>query len=79
MGKLGYLLVTSYEEALRDLQIKQQRLNWRARWPSLIGIIIVWFLVRRATEPVRQLRDSAEAVGKGDFSGGGSRSGDECG
>jgi PAS domain S-box-containing protein len=38
---------------------------------SLVGIVIsascVWFLIRRVTQPLRVLRDSAEAVGRGDF------------
>src|SRR5262249_24133685 len=29
---------------------------------------IVWFLVRKVTQPLRELRDTAEAVGQGDFS-----------
>ena len=34
----------------------------------LLGTIIVWFLVRKVTRPLRALSESAEAVGKGDFS-----------
>src|SRR5208282_6182184 len=32
------------------------------------GTAVIWLLVRRATRPLRALRDSAEAVGRGDFS-----------
>jgi two-component system NtrC family sensor kinase len=79
-GKLGYLLLSSYEEPLRDLQSKQQTLILESAGAILIGVIAVWYLVRRATEPVRELRDSAEAVGKGDFSRRVEvKSGDECG
>jgi two-component system NtrC family sensor kinase len=34
----------------------------------ILGTAIVWFLVRKVTQPLRQLRDTAEAVGRGDFS-----------
>jgi two-component system NtrC family sensor kinase len=43
--------------------------------PLLVGLlgvalstVIVWFVIGRVTQPLRQLRDSAEAVGRGDFS-----------
>jgi signal transduction histidine kinase/CheY-like chemotaxis protein len=79
-GKLGYLLLSSYEEPLRDLQSKQQTLIIESTLAILLGITLVWFVVKKVTEPVRQLRDSAEAVGKGDFSRRVEvKSGDECG
>jgi two-component system NtrC family sensor kinase len=38
---------------------------------GLLGIfvssVIVWLVARKITQPLRQLRDSAEAVGRGDF------------
>jgi two-component system NtrC family sensor kinase len=34
----------------------------------VLGAAVVWFLVRKVTAPLRALRDSAEAVGQGDFS-----------
>lgn len=78
--KPGYLLLSSYEEQLRDLQSNQQTLIFESTLAILLGVVAVWYLVGRATEPVRQLRDSAEAVGKGDFSRRVEvRSGDECG
>jgi two-component system NtrC family sensor kinase len=79
-GELGYVLLSAYEEALRDLQSKQQTLILESTLAILLGIVVVWYVVRKATEPVRQLRDSAEAVGKGDFSRRVEvKSGDECG
>ena len=33
----------------------------------LLSVFLVWFLVSRITRPLRELRDSAEAVGRGDF------------
>jgi signal transduction histidine kinase len=78
--ELGFLLLSAYEEALRDLQSKQQMLLLESTLAVLLSIVAVWYIVRRATEPVRQLRDSAEAVGQGDFSRRVDvRSGDECG
>jgi|GEM_PF-1921566 len=62
-----YLLLSSYEARLQALQTTQFMLAGI----SLLGILIsggsVWFLIRRITHPLRALRDSAEAVGRGDF------------
>lgn len=62
-----YLLLSSYESrliALRDTQVILAS-------ASLLGILIsagsAWFFIRRITQPLRVLRDSAEAVGHGDF------------
>ena len=65
---LGYVLLYPQESALRELQATRRTIVW----VSLIGIVlstgIISWLVRRVTQPLRQLRDSAEAVGRGDFS-----------
>jgi two-component system NtrC family sensor kinase len=65
---LSYVLLSSYEQSLRELQSAQMML-WIV---SLVGILIsgcvVWVVVGRSTEPLRNLRDAAEAVGRGDFS-----------
>ena len=46
----------------------------------LVSTVIVWLLVRKITEPLRQLRDSVEAVGRGDFTRRvEATSSDECG
>jgi len=66
--KLGYLLLSSYERPLRAMHSTQQMLLWVSALGILAGTAIVWFLIRKATRPLRELRDSAEAVGKGDFS-----------
>jgi signal transduction histidine kinase len=67
-GKAGYLLLVSYEKPLQALHDERQFLLLC----SLLGIVLsstlVWAVVRRVTQPLRQLRDSAEAVGRGDFS-----------
>ncbi len=51
---------------------------------SVIGVLlsatVIWFFVRRFIRPLRELRDTAEAVGRGDFSRKVGRfSNDECG
>ncbi|MDB6109963.1 MAG: hypothetical protein JWR69_1713 [Pedosphaera sp.] len=67
-AKLGYLLLSSYEESLAAFKDTKQMLLA----VSLVGIVlstgIVWLVIRKITQPLRQLRDSAEAVGRGDFS-----------
>ena len=79
-GAIGYLLFTAYEQQLRTLRANQQILIAVSIAGVFLGTFMVWFLVRKITQPLRELRDSAEAVGKGDFS---RRveviSGDECG
>jgi two-component system, NtrC family, sensor kinase len=77
---LGYLLLCSYEQPLRALHSTQQWLLLVSLLGILPGTALIWWLVRKTTAPLRALRDSAEAVGRGDFS---RRvvvtSGDECG
>jgi two-component system NtrC family sensor kinase len=75
-----YVLLSSYEQSLRTLQDTR----WTLISVSLAGILIsgitVWLFVRRSIHPLRELRDSAEAVGRGDFSRRIERfSNDECG
>jgi signal transduction histidine kinase len=67
-NNLGYLLLSSYEQPLRALQNTQQTLLLVSALCILAGTALVWFLVRKVTQPLRELRDSAEAVGRGDFS-----------
>jgi two-component system NtrC family sensor kinase len=64
----GYLMLSSYEESWKTFQQTQHMLLFFSFSGLALGTVIVWLLVRRATEPLRQLRDSAEAVGRGDFS-----------
>lgn len=65
---LGYLLLSSYEQPLRALKFTQRLLLEASACAILLSSVVVWFLVRKATQPLRDLRDSAEAVGRGDFS-----------
>lgn len=77
---LGYLLLNSYEQSRLALQTTRQIIIGVSLVGIVIGSVVVWFLVRKATEPLEDLRDSAEAVGQGDFSRRVEvRSQDECG
>jgi two-component system, NtrC family, sensor kinase len=68
-GRLGYLLLSSYYgQSTAVLKATQQMLLVVGLLGVALSTLIVWFLVGRATQPLRQLRDSAEAVGRGDFS-----------
>ncbi len=67
-SKLGYLLFYSYEEPLQELATTQQILIGMSAVAILFGSLVVCFLVGKVTQPLRELRDSAEAVGRGDFS-----------
>ncbi len=66
-GRVGYLLLSD-EHALSELRSTQQLLLAVSVCGVVLGVAFVWFLIRRVTQPLRQLRDSAEAVGRGDFS-----------
>jgi two-component system NtrC family sensor kinase len=77
---IEYVLLSSYEKPLRALQATQTTFLWVQCSGILFGGGLIWFLIRRVTRPLRLLRDSAEAVGQGDFSKRVEiRSNDECG
>jgi two-component system, NtrC family, sensor kinase len=79
-GTLGYLLLSSYEQPLRALHGTQQLLLGVSLFAILAGSAVVWFLISKVTAPLRELADTAEAVGRGDFSRRVEvRSQDECG
>ena len=67
-NKLGYALLSSYAQSLRALQSAQRMLVIVGFGGILLGTAIVWFLVRKVTQPLRELRENVEAVGRGDFS-----------
>ena len=76
---IGYLLFSSYDPSASALQT-QQLLLAASLVAILLGSAVVWFFVHRVTRPLLELRDSAEAVGRGDFSRRVAvRSNDECG
>jgi two-component system, NtrC family, sensor kinase len=64
----GYLLLYSYEDSWRALQQTQQILVAANAIAILLGVALICFVVGKVTQPLRELRDSAEAVGRGDFS-----------
>ena len=66
-GRLRYMLLASYERSVRALSDTRQTLFAMSLAGILISFIIVWILVGRITQPLRELRNSAEAVGRGDF------------
>jgi signal transduction histidine kinase len=67
-GDAGYLLLVSYEKQFRTLRDEQRVLLLCSLLGMAVSLGIVWVAVRRVTQPLRQLRDTAEAVGRGDFS-----------
>ena len=69
-GPVGfrYLLLSSYEPRLRVLENTRRTLLGVSAAGILISVAVVGFYVRRVMRPLVELRDSAEAVGRGDFS-----------
>jgi two-component system, NtrC family, sensor kinase len=75
-----YVLLSSVEQQLQGFEQTRTTLIGLSALGILAGAGIVWFFVRRITRPLVELRDSAEAVGRGDFSHRIVRiSNDECG
>ena len=67
-SNVGYLLLSSFEEALREKEATQRMLALLGLTGILFSSLVIWALLRKITRPLRELRDSAEAVGRGDFS-----------
>lgn len=77
---IRYLLLSSYEQRMRSLADTRRTLVGVSLLGILLSGVVVWVLVRRVIQPLRELRDTAEAVGRGDFSRRVERfSDDECG
>ncbi len=75
-----YLLLLSIEDKLQALRRTQLALVGIGLAGMVVCAVLVWWLIRRVTQPLRDLRDGAEAVGRGDFSRRiEPRSRDECG
>ena len=64
---LGYLILSSYEKPLQALHSTQRMIFFVSLLAILFGSAVVWFLIDKVTRPLRELRDSVEAVGRGDF------------
>jgi two-component system, NtrC family, sensor kinase len=67
-GNAGYLLLSSYDFNWTQFQQTRELLIVAGVLSALLGALLVWLIVRRATQPLRDLRSSAEAVSRGDFS-----------
>lgn len=65
---LGYVLLSSYEDALQALTETQVLLLEVSACAILLGSWIVWWLINKVTQPLQELRAGVEAVGRGDFS-----------
>jgi two-component system NtrC family sensor kinase len=79
-GALRYVLLSSYEQRLRELERARATLLLVSLAGIVISGLVVWFLIRRVTQPLLGLRDHAEAVGRGDFTRRITRfADDECG
>jgi len=79
-NSLGYVLLNSREQSLAAKQATQGVLLVVIFCAILFSAQVVWFFVNRVTKPLRELRHSAEAVGRGDFTRRVPvRSRDECG
>jgi two-component system NtrC family sensor kinase len=77
---LGYILLNSNEQSLIAKHATQRVVLSVSLLAILASAGAVWFFINRITEPLRELRDSAEAVGRGDFTRRvTARSRDECG
>ena len=78
--QLGYFLLSSYEQPLAALRSTQRVLVSLCLLIVALSTGLVWGLIDRITRPLRQLREGAERVGRGDFSQQVEvNSGDECG
>jgi len=79
-GGFHYVLLSSLKESRLALADTQQVLLDVGIASILLSVAVVWFSVRRLIHPLSELRDTAEAVGRGDFSRRITRfSNDECG
>ena len=79
-GGFKYLLLSSYEQRLQERNRNRITLLGISAAGILLGGFMVWMLIRRITHPLVELRDNAEAVGRGDFTRRITRfSNDECG
>jgi len=63
-----FVLLSSFEAQLSTLRQARLTLVGLSLAGIVISAVVVWVFVRRITAPLRALRDSAEAVGRGDFS-----------
>ncbi len=80
LHRLGYLILSSYEKPLQALQSTRQMILTISLFAIVFGAVTIWLLVSKVTHPLSELRDGAEAVGRGNFTKRVPvRSRDECG
>jgi len=63
-----FVLVSSYEQRREALETTRSRVLGLSLAGIIASALVVWFFIRRVTQPLRELQQSAEAVGRGDFS-----------
>jgi signal transduction histidine kinase len=79
-SNLGYVLLSSREQTLAAMEATRQVLAGMGFLAIAFSMAAVWYFINRVTEPLRELRQGAEAVGRGDFNRRVAvRSRDECG
>ncbi len=61
-------MLSSYEDSLTALRETKLHLLIVSLCAIIFGTTVVWLIVNRVTRPLQELRNSAEAVGRGDFS-----------
>ncbi|HUR44651.1 MAG TPA: ATP-binding protein [Candidatus Saccharimonadales bacterium] len=66
--EIGYVLFSSYEAQLASLSAMQRTILLTSLVGILISAAVILIVIRKATQPLGELRQSAEAVGQGDFS-----------
>ncbi|HZF01235.1 MAG TPA: ATP-binding protein, partial [Methylomirabilota bacterium] len=66
-NNLGYVLFSSSEQSLAEKRAAQHILAAVSLLAILFSAAMVWFFVNKATKPFSELRQGAEAVGRGDF------------
>jgi len=64
---IHYVILYSYEKGLQTLRGTQQMMLTVGAFAILLGAVAVWYFIHRVVGPLEQLRDSVEAVGKGDL------------
>jgi len=67
-GKLGFALLSSYDAPLAALRDTQRTIILVGLFGAFISAVTVFILIRRISQPLRELGRIAEAVGRGDFS-----------
>ncbi|MSU20672.1 MAG: HAMP domain-containing protein [Pedosphaera sp.] len=78
--QLGYILLSSSEQHLSVLRSTQRRIGLIGLVGIVLSTAVLWPVIQSTTRPLRELRNVAEKISRGDFS---SRvpvtSSDECG